>query len=134
MVARVMDFRAFTNSAILCHFEETPIPDLLALWQTITGWAWTPDDLAAAGARIYTLKRVLNHRFGLTPANDTLPKPLLKAYEEGPTAGYAPDIATMVRMYYDVRGWDAASGQPTKATLGALNLEDFAAELWPEEG
>ena len=32
VIANIIDFRAFTNSAIICHFEEVPIPDLLALW------------------------------------------------------------------------------------------------------
>ncbi len=30
MVANVMDFRSFTNSAIICHFEEVPIPE--SIW------------------------------------------------------------------------------------------------------
>jgi aldehyde:ferredoxin oxidoreductase len=132
MAARVMDFRAFTNSAILCHFEETPVPDLLALWETITGWTWSAEDLARTGERIYQLKRVLNHRFGLTRANDTLPKPLLEPYEEGPTAGYAPDIVTMLRYYYEIRGWDASSGKPTPARLRSLGLAEFIAELWED--
>lgn len=132
MAVHIMDFRAFTNSAILCHFEETPVPDLLALWQTITGWAWTAQDLAQTGARIYTLKRVLNHRFGLTAANDTLPKPLLHAYEDGPTPGYVPDIATMVHRVYQIRGWDATTGKPSPECLKALGLSDFVPELWPD--
>ena len=130
MVANVMDFRAFTNSAILCHFAETPIPDFLALWKTMTGWDWRAADLARTGERIYTLKRALNHRFGLTAANDALPKPLLKAYEDGPTPGYAPDLATMLAHYYQVRDWDPATGRPRPARLRALGLDDFARELW----
>ena len=130
MVARVMDFRAFTNSAIICHFEEVPIPDLLALWATITGWQWQAVDLARAGERIYTLKRALNHRFGLTAANDTLPKPLLKAYEDGPTPGYAPDLAAMLALLYQVRDWEPESGKPRPDRLRALGLEMFVDELW----
>ncbi|NOZ70331.1 MAG: aldehyde ferredoxin oxidoreductase family protein [Chloroflexi bacterium] len=130
MAARVMDFRAFTNSAIICHFEEIPIPDFLTLWETITGWTWSAEDLIKVGERLYQFKRVLNHRFGLTKANDTLPKPLLKAYEDGPTAGYAPDITTMLHYYYQVRGWDAATGKPTPERLHALGLDEFIPELW----
>ncbi|NOX60600.1 MAG: aldehyde ferredoxin oxidoreductase family protein [Chloroflexi bacterium] len=128
MVARVMDFRAFTNSAILCHFEDIPIPTFLELWETITGETWDADDLARAGERIFNLKRALNHRFGLTRANDTLPKPLRRAFDSGPTAGYAPDIETMVQYYYQARGWDATTGKPTPETLERLGLEDFVSE------
>jgi aldehyde:ferredoxin oxidoreductase len=130
MVARVMDFRSFTNSAIICHFEEVPIPDLLALWTTITGWEWNAEELALVGERIYTLKRTLNHRFGLTAAEDILPKSLLKAYESGPTAGYAPDLDTMMAYYYQVRAWDPESGRPRPDSLRKLGLETFVEELW----
>ncbi|RME81034.1 MAG: aldehyde ferredoxin oxidoreductase [Caldilineae bacterium] len=130
MVARVMDFRAFTNSAILCHFEEIPVPRLLELWATITGQQWQAEDLARTGERIFQLKRVLNHRFGLTAAHDTLPKPVLKAYDEGPTAGYAPDLTTMLEHYYRVRDWDRASGRPRPERLQALGLDAFIPELW----
>jgi aldehyde:ferredoxin oxidoreductase len=130
MVARIIDFRAFTNSAILCHFEDVLIPQLLELWGTITGCYWSADDLMRAGERIYTLKRVLNHRFGLDRADDTLPKPVLQALADGPTAGYAPDLETLLAWYYQIRRWDAASGRPCPETLGELGLGEFAPELW----
>lgn len=130
MTARVIDFRAFTNSAILCHFEEVPIPQLLELFGTITGWYWTPDDLLRTSERIYTLKRVLNHRFGLTRANDTLPKPVLQAMDDGPTAGYSPDIDTLLAYYYQVRHWDPATGRPCPEKLIDLGLGEFTGELW----
>jgi aldehyde:ferredoxin oxidoreductase len=131
MTARVLDFRAFTNSAILCHFEEIPIPQLLELWTTITGWAWQPEDLIRTGERIYTLKRVLNHRFGLTRAHDTLPQAVRKAVATGPHAGYSPDLETMLAWYYQVRNWDPATGKPCPDKLVALDLGEFVAELWP---
>jgi len=130
VVAHVMDFRSFTNSAILCHFEEVPIPDLLALWTTITGWEWNAEDLARCGERIYTLKRTLNHRFGLTAADDTLPKALLKAYEDGPIPGYAPDLDAMMAFYYQVRDWEPESGRPRPDRLRDLGLDLFVDELW----
>ncbi len=131
MTARVLDFRAFTNSAILCHFEEIPIPSFLELWNTITGQAWQPEDLIRTGERIYTLKRVLNHRFGLTRANETLPKAVRQAVATGPHAGYSPDLETMLAWYYQIRNWDPATGKPCPDKLRALDLGEFVAELWP---
>lgn len=130
MTARIIDFRAFTNSAILCHFEDVLIPQLLELFGTITGWYWTPDELMQAGERIYTLKRVLNHRFGLTRSDDALPKPVLQTLEDGPTAGYAPDIETLLGFYYQVRNWDPISGRPCPEKLSQLGLAEFSPELW----
>ena len=122
MVARIMDFRALTNSLILCHFEDTPIPQLLDLIHGITGWTWSVDELRITGARIFELKRLLNARLGMTPADDTLPARVLKAYEEGPTAGYAPDLASMLKHYYAARQWDPATGVAKPERLAELGL------------
>ncbi len=122
MVARIMDFRAMTNSLILCHFEDTPIPTLLSLIHTVTGWSWTVEDFRTTATRIFELKRLLNARLGMTPADDTLPARVLKAYEEGPTAGYAPDLATMLKHYYAARQWDPATGVAKPERLAELGL------------
>jgi len=128
--ARIVDLRAFTNSAILCHFEDIQVPLLLDLFGTITGWNWTPEELAQTGERIYTLKRVLNHRFGLTRPDDTLPKPVLKILDDGPSAGYSPDLDTLLRFYYQVRGWDPVTAKPCPEKMQALGLDEYVAELW----
>ena len=122
LVARVMDYRALTNSLILCHFEDVSAPGLVDLINTVTGWEWTVADVALAGERIYTFKRVLNHRLGMTRADDTLPKLLRQPLADGPAAGYAPDVDTMLRHYYRVRGWDEETGMPSDAVLARLGL------------
>jgi aldehyde:ferredoxin oxidoreductase len=122
MVARIMDFRALTNSLIICHFADTPVPQLLAMMAAVTGQSWTVARLQTTGARIFELKRLLNARLGATPAHDALPARLLRAYEKGPTAGYAPDLATMLRHYYAARQWDAITGVATPARLAELGL------------
>ncbi len=125
MVARIMDFRALTNSLILCHFEDTPIPQLLDLLHGITGWAWSVEDLRTTAARIFEFKRLLNARLGATPADDALPKRVLKAYEEGPTVGYAPDLTTMLKHYYAARHWDPATGVARAERLDQLGLREI---------
>ena len=126
MVARIMDFRALTNSLILCHFEDVVITDLLTLIETVTGWKWSVDDLRTAATRIFELKRLLNARLGMTPADDALPQRVLKAYDDGPTAGYAPDLATMLRHYYAARQWDPATGVARPERLAKLGLDKFS--------
>jgi len=126
MVARIMDFRALTNSLILCHFEDVVIPDLLTLIESVTGWQWAVDDLRTTAARIFELKRLLNARLGMTPADDALPERILKAYEEGPAAGYAPDLAAMLERYYEARQWDRATGVAKPERLAELGLAGLA--------
>ncbi len=122
VVARVMDYRAFTNSVILCHFEDVSATGLVDLLRVVTGEDWSVEDVALAGERIYTFKRLLNYRLGMTRADDTLPKLLRQPLEDGFAAGYVPDVDAMLRQYYRVRGWDEETGKPTAETLKRLGL------------
>jgi len=122
MVGRIMDFRALTNSLIICHFEDLVIDDLLSLIHTITGWEWSVDELRDAAARIFELKRLLNARLGMTPADDALPERILRAYDDGPTASYAPDLPAMIARYYEARQWDPATGVARPERLAELGL------------
>ena len=83
------------------------------------------------GERMFNLKRAFNNRCGITSKDDTIPKRLLQAQTTGSAAGYAPDLETMLKDYYNVRGWDA-SGKPSKKKLLELGLTKAAKELWKE--
>ena len=74
-------------------------------------------------------ERVINNRMGLTRANDKLPKALLQPYNEGGTAGFVPDLESMLSAYYDARGWNKETGRPSREKLIELGLEDVAKEL-----
>lgn len=124
--ARLMDFRSFTNSAIICHFEDVSAENLLGLLRATTGWDVGYDDILLLGERITNFKRLLNFKLGATRADDRLPKLFLQAIEEGGTEGYVPDFEPLLAMMYDVRGWDPVSGQPLASKLEALGLNEFA--------
>jgi aldehyde:ferredoxin oxidoreductase len=126
MAVRVMDWRALTNSLILCHFEDPPGPIVLDLLNSVTGWGWDWPDVQRAAERIYTLKRMLNHRFGATREDDRLPELLLRSLPEGNTAGFTPDVDTLLALTYQARGWDAATGMPGPEKLAELGLEWLA--------
>ena len=126
MAVRVMDWRALTNSLILCHFEDPPGPIVLDLLNSVTGWGWDWPDVQRAAERIYTLKRMLNHRFGATREDDRLPELLLRSLHEGNTAGFTPDVDTLLALTYQARGWDAATGMPGPEKLAELGLEWLA--------
>jgi aldehyde:ferredoxin oxidoreductase len=87
-----------------------------------TGWGWTADDLVRTGERIFNLKRLINQRFGVTGADDTLPKRFLTEPRPSGTAkGVLPDLEAMLPMYYERRGWDE-DGQPTQERLDGLGV------------
>ena len=83
-----------------------------------------------AGERAWNLKRAINNRMGLNAENDKLPKALLEPFPDGGSAGFVPDIKTMLLAYYDVRGWDVGTGKPSREKLLELGLSDIAQDLW----
>ena len=122
MAARVMDWRALTNSLGLCHFADPPGGPILNLINSVTGWGWDWADVRRTAERIYTFKRLLNHRFGMTREDDRLPAALIRPIAEGATNGYVPDVAKLLEFTYQVRGYDPMTGLPTRAKLAELGL------------
>ena len=79
---------------------------LCAIVNSALGWEWTTQDVLDTGDRIFQLKRLINLRLGITAADDRLPPRF--ATEPRPTGGAAgvlPDMAVMLPLYYEMRGW-----------------------------
>ncbi len=93
------------------------------------GHDFTYDDLMRVGERAYNLARVFNVREGVTRADDTLPPRLLEEpLTEGPAAGKVNEnLPAMLDKYYELRGWDKATGKPTPEKLKELGLEEYTA-------
>ena len=67
---------------------------------------WSTDRLVEVGERIWNLERDFNLAAGLTGADDSLPKRLLKdAAKTGPAKGKVCELDTMLPEYYELRGW-----------------------------
>ncbi len=129
-VARHQDWRTVCDSLVMCLFANIPVDLTLGLVNAACGLDWKVDDLLRCGERGWNLKRAINNRLGLTRQNDKLPKALLEPLEDGPSAGYVPDLESMLKAYYAVRGWDPATGRPDRKKLLSLDLEDAAHDLW----
>jgi len=96
------------------------------------GRTFTYEDLSRVGEIAYNLARVFNVREGLTRADDTLPPRLLEEpLPEGPAQGKVNEnLSQMLDKYYELRGWDKASGKPTREKLRELGLEEFITDIW----
>jgi aldehyde:ferredoxin oxidoreductase len=129
-VALHQDWRTVHNALVQCFFASVPLETTLDLVNAATGFDYSMDELRQVGERAWNLKRAINHRLGLTRANDTLPKALLTPYQEGGSEGLVPDFPAMLSAYYTARGWDEATGRPTRATLERLGLPAVADDLW----
>ena len=122
LVALHQDYRTLTNSLGMCHFARVPITRQVELLNSLTGLEMNLDEYMAAGERAWNLKRMINHRLGLTRLNDRLPRLLLEPLPCGIHAGQTLDIERLLRDYYAARGWDPETGQPTRAKIQSLNL------------
>ncbi len=129
-VARHQDWQTVFNALVMCIFANVPVETVLALINAACGYQWGEEDLFRTGERAWNLKRAINNRLGLTHVNDKLPKALLEPYPDGGAAGYIPPLKEMLEAYYTARGWDPATGRPTKKKLLALGMADVAKDLW----
>lgn len=124
-VARHQDFRTVNNALVLCVFANVPPETMRDLVNAACGYDWSLEDLLRCGERAWNLKRLINLKLGLTRANDTLPQPLLRAYEDGGAAGYVIPFDEMMEAYYAARGWDAKTGRPLPEKMFALCLDSL---------
>jgi aldehyde:ferredoxin oxidoreductase len=129
-VAIHQDWRTVANALVLCIFANVPPTIVLELTNAACGLDMKLDDLQRCGERGWNLKRAINNRLGLARENDRLPKAFLKSYEDGASAGFVPDLDSMLESYYLARGWDPVSGYPTPEKLRQLNLDWVVEDLW----
>ncbi len=96
--------------------------DVARLVGRAMGWDIAAEELLLTGERIFNLKRLINNRYGIGRADDTLPVRLLEEPRpSGGAAGNLPDLALMLGDYYRARGW-LPDGTPSPERLQALGL------------
>ena len=122
----------YIDSAQLCQFVYGPAwqvygpKEQAELMKATTGWDWTVADILKSGERRLNMLRAFNAREGVGRERDTLPK---RIYDE-PLKGGASDGMVVTRQeveealdkYYEMFGWDFATGKPTRAKLEELGL------------
>ncbi len=104
-----------------------------ALMEAVTGLVYTPQEVARVGERINNLAKAFNVREGFTRDDDTLPRRLMtEPLKAGASKGHLisqSDLDQMLDEYYTARGWDPATGIPTREKLAELGLEYVAGQL-----
>jgi aldehyde:ferredoxin oxidoreductase len=104
-----------------------------SLMEAVTGLAFTPEEVTAVGERINNLAKAFNTREGFGRADDTLPERVMtEPLQSGASKGHfisKADLKTMLDEYYTGRGWDLATGIPTKKKLAELNLDYVADDI-----
>ncbi len=124
-VAHEQDRTTVHDNTGLCLFvggSGGPLETFVPCTAAATGVPYTLEEFVKIGERTWNLERLWNQRAGLTKADDSLPKRLLKeAHKDGPSAGVVVDLDTMLSEYYQTRGWDD-EGVPGRDKLMELGL------------
>jgi len=128
-LVRGQDWLAVRDSLILCAFatEYTGEERMAALYNSITGFGKTKDELIERGHAVWDLTRAFNVREGVRRKDDTLSWRLLNdPLPSGKAKGAVSFVSEGDRQacldkYYELRGWDA-DGVPTAETVRRSRL------------
>ena len=131
---KTQQFYSFLDTASLCQFVWGPgwelfgPKEIVDLVRTVTGWDdFDLDELVEIGERRLNMLRLFNAREGLGRAEDKLPAKFFRPLTgTGPTAGVALDRAVIEHAldeYFEMAGWDVATGNPTPETAARLGLD-----------
>lgn len=116
----------------LVNMEILSFAEAAELLRADTGLAFTEEGLQKSAERIMNIERAYIAREGVRRRDDTLPQRFLTEplpAECGPSAGSVVELEPMLDEYYAARGWDKATGLPTRKGLEALGLDKIAADL-----
>jgi len=143
--AWVQDNQSLKNSLPVCewfstpkNFHNSPQMDLRVfesrMLSVVTGLDIDTSSLAETGERITNLLRaIMVKRENRTRESDTLNEPYFKKavtmnmVQTGPID--KDKFEQLKDRFYQLRGWDVRTGQPTRAKLEELGLNDVADEL-----
>jgi aldehyde:ferredoxin oxidoreductase len=132
-VARAKPGLPFEDSLGTCTFcTKTVISTLAETVAAATGWDFTTAEALNAGRRTINLLRVFNLKNGI-PGDLDRPSP---RYGSTPVdgklqgKGSGPYWDDMLKNYYQIMGWDTASGKPLPETLTALGLGYTIKDIW----
>jgi aldehyde:ferredoxin oxidoreductase len=122
------DFTSFYNSCVMCQFMiwgGYGLGDMVKSLNAITGWDMSVEDVMKAGDRIFTIQRVLNNAWGISAADDTIPKRFFVPAKTGGRAGkYPADFKQELKKLYAERGWEA-NGFPGKDKIESLGIDKW---------
>jgi len=133
LVKDLTEKRMILDLAPLCMFLWPALRGLqlpLKLLTAVTGMHLSTNKLCEIGERVHNLERAYNVRLGITRKDDVLPERLLKEpLPEGPAKGHVWEMDILLDRFYELCGWDKATGIPTREKLESLGLKDVAEEL-----
>ncbi|MHA1147239.1 MAG: aldehyde ferredoxin oxidoreductase N-terminal domain-containing protein [Promethearchaeota archaeon] len=109
---------------------------ILDLYNSVTGFNSTKEEMRIAAERSWNLLKILNIREGFSRKDDQFPKEWFKPLKYGSNElklkdffgeiNLTPEIAEcMIDDYYSERGWNKKNGYPSDEKLKELGLESL---------
>ena len=127
LAAQGEDFSAVLDSLILSKFLRNCFTDFHSeaahIYELVTGWETSGEQLRRVGERIHNLRKAFNLRQGWTRADDTLPPRIFEASQDGRQLART-ELDAMVEDYYRARGW-TADGRIPREKLRELDILDL---------
>ncbi|MCP4760592.1 MAG: aldehyde ferredoxin oxidoreductase family protein [archaeon] len=124
--AKLMEYRAFTSSVIMCVFGNPQDTNKFAkLVELVVGIPFDLEKLKTMGDRILSLKRLFNLKMGHSPKDEKIPKILLTPLEGG-TEGKVPDMDKLMGEFYKYEQWDPVTGMPSAEKIERLSLSEYS--------
>ncbi len=124
------------NMIGMCHFPPFNPNQTVDAIKAVTGWDTSLFEMERAAERGWALARAFNAREGFTPKDDTIPDRFFEPFTSGPLKGVAHDkknFKECLNAYYQMAGWDATTGAPTRVKLSELDLDWVAEDLAKRE-
>ena len=105
---------------------------LVRILGAVTGWDYSKEEALDTVQRISNLLRVFNLRHSV---GTDVEKPSIRygsAQVDGPAAGKSITSvwSTILDRYYELVGWDRATGRPFQTTLERLGLDWVVPDIW----
>ncbi len=135
------DWYSLFNSLGQCHrlyiHRFHSMDYFLDFYRAVTGEAVDAAEMLERGERAWNMQKLLNVRLGFGREQDAAPEQWFEPMTSGenalPLMDYykqrvitRSDTEAMLDDYYQARGWDRDTGEPTTKTLKRLGLEPFA--------
>ena len=130
------------DSVNLCQFVFGPdwqlfgVAQMTQMVRAVTGWPVTLFELQKLGERRLNMMRAFNAREGAGREADKLPKKFQKALVGGKSDGMKippEEIEEAKDIYYEMCGWDVATGTPRRVKLEELSIGWVMDELESSE-
>jgi len=132
------DMWSVVDSLILCKFSRGVLDTydkFVKLYNLITGFEMTAEEMREAGERIWNLEKAFNVREGWKEIDDyPAPRIMKEPIKGGIAKGHLvteEEFRLMHKAYFKERGW-SSEGIPTKDKLQSLGLDRIADEIGVE--